>query len=97
MRKDLAEIDAGVIACGEFDPHPRRAGIEDIHRLAGSQNHITLWAVDDAAVADVSAEQIDATTRRRGDAALIFHVAGKRVGREIEPASEKVLVAQVEC
>ena len=96
LRQDLAEVDGGVIARGEFDPHPRRAGVEDLHRLAGGKDHVALRAVDDAAVGDVGADQIDAATRRRGDAAPVFHVAGQRIGTEIKPAREKVLVAQVE-
>ena len=94
--KDLAEVDGGVIVRRDFDPHSRRAGIEYIHRLTSGQDHVTLRAVDDAAVGDVSSDQIDAAARRRGDAALIFHLSGKRIGREIEPTREKILIAQVE-
>ena len=77
--KDLAEVDGGVIVRRDFDPHSRRAGVEDIHRLPCGQDHVALRTVDDAAVADVSANQIDAAARRCGDIALIFHLASKRI------------------
>ncbi len=96
LRKDLAEVDGGVIARRDFDPYPRRAGVENLHRLAGGQDHVALRAGDDATVGDACSDQVDAATRRRGDTALIFHLAGKRIGHEIEPSREKVLVAQVE-
>ena len=79
LRKNLAEVDGNVIARRDFDSHPRRAGVEDIHRLPCGQDHVALRTVDDAAVADVSANQIDAAARRCGDIALIFHLASKRI------------------
>src|ERR1035441_5937282 len=45
LSKDLAEINDGVVARRDFDPHPRRAGVEDLHRLAGGQDHVALRAV----------------------------------------------------
>ena len=53
LRKDLTEVDGGVVARRQFHPHPRRAGVKDLHRLTGGQNHVALRAVDDAAVGDV--------------------------------------------
>ncbi len=93
--KYFAEVDRGVIARGDFDPHTRCAGVDDFYRLTGCEYHAALRTVDDAAVGDVGADQIDAASGRSGDGAQIFHVAGEWSGGEIESPSEKILVAQV--
>ena len=96
LRQNPAQVHGGVIARRKLDTNPRRTGIENLHRVAGSQDYVALRAGDDAAVADIGADQIDTAACRRGDTALVLHLAGQRIGGEIEAVGEKVLVAQIE-
>ncbi len=93
---DGAEVGGVTFTAGDFNFYARCRRIDQMHRGTGGQNGFALRGGDDAVVADVGADEINAATGRRGDGALIDHTAGAGRSREIQATSEEVLIADTQ-
>src|SRR5688572_19301731 len=92
---DLADVER-LAARLDLDAQARQVGLDDVHRLAGGEDHLPLRRGDDAVVLDVRRDEVDAPAGRRGDGAVVHHAAGDCAGFEFQLAGEEVRIADVE-
>ena len=90
--------EVGGVACsaGNLDLDPRCSTVDQADRRPGCQYCFTLRGDDDAFVADVTAEQIDAAAQRRSNRALVDDIAGTRRRFEPEPIGNKVGICDIQ-
>ena len=94
--RDAADIGGVALAAGDVHLDARRGAVDQADGLPGGQDCLALRRSDDAVIADVAADQINAAARRRGDAALVDDAHGVAVIDEQFAPGEEVLVADVE-
>ena len=92
----LAEVDRFVAAGGDLDPQVRTFRVDDFNRVAGGEDDFAFRGVDDAAVFDILADEVDEAAALRDDGAGVADVAA--AGRiEHQAAGQQVRIADAEA
>ncbi len=92
----LPDVERLVVGRIHLNLDRRPLQIDQVCTLAGSEDDIAIWCIDDAVVFDIGSDEGNQAAARGSNHSLVDDAAGARLLRKVEPARQKIGIRQPE-